>query len=53
MNNDQDRGQMGWEGGLREKGRMYTYEWLMLMYGRNQHNIVKHFILQSKINFKQ
>ena len=30
-----------WEGGSR-KGRMYyTYGWFVLMYGRNQHNIVK------------
>ena len=24
-----------------QEGNMYTYGWLMLMYGRNQHNIVK------------
>ena len=26
----------GWEGGLRERGHMYTYGRLTLMYGRNQ-----------------
>ena len=30
-----------WEGGSRERGHMYTYGWVMLMYGRNQHNTVK------------
>ena len=30
-----------WEGGSRGRGHMYTYGWFMLMYGRNQHNIVK------------
>ena len=30
-----------WEGGSRLRGHMYTYGWLMLLYGRNQHNIVK------------
>ena len=46
----------GWEGGSREKGHMYTYGWFMytcgwfmLMYGRNQHNIVKQ-VLQLKTN---
>ena len=29
---------------------MYTYGWLMLMYGKNYHNIV--IILQLKIKFK-
>ena len=40
----QPRGE-GWgerrEGGLRGTGHMYTCGWFMLMYGRNQHNIVK------------
>ena len=33
----------GWdvEGGSRGRGRMYTYGWFMLMFGRNQHNTVK------------
>ena len=26
----------------------YTYDWFTLLYGRNQHNIVKQFILQKK-----
>ena len=30
-----------WEGGSRGRGHMYTFGWFMLMYGRNQHNIVK------------
>ena len=25
---------------MKEGGDMYTYGWFMLMYGRNQHNIV-------------
>ena len=37
-----------WEGGWRGRGHMYTYGWTMLMYGRNQHNIV--IILKLKIN---
>ena len=32
-----------WEGPSRRKGNMYTYGWFMLMYGRNQHNIVRQF----------
>ena len=42
---------VGWgerlEGGSRGRGHMYTYGWTMLMYGRNQHNIV--IILKLKI----
>ena len=30
-----------WEGGSRERGHMYTCGWFMLIYGNNQHNIVK------------
>ena len=30
-----------WEGGSRWRGHMYTYDGFMLMYDRNQHNIVK------------
>ena len=36
-----------WEGDSRRR-HMYTYGWFILMYARNQHNIV--IILQSKIN---
>ena len=35
-----------WEEGSTGRGHMYTYGWPMLMYGRNQHNIV--IILQFK-----
>ena len=45
-------GGVGWggkrEGGSRGKGHMYTCDWSMLMYGRNQYNIA--IILQLKIN---
>ena len=37
-----------WEEGSRGRGQMYTYGWCMLMYGRNQHNIV--IISQLEIN---
>ena len=30
-----------WEGGLRGRGNMYTYGSFMLIYGSNQHNIIK------------
>ena len=33
-----------WEGGSRGRGHMYTYGWSMLLYGRNQHNIVKQLL---------
>ena len=36
-----------WEGGSRWRGHMCTYGWFMLMYGRNQYNIVE-IILQLK-----
>ena len=41
---------MGWDvgGGSRERGHIYTYGWFMLMYGLNQHNIVKQ--LSSNLN---
>ena len=42
------RSGMGWEGSSRGRGHKYTYDWCMLMYGRNQYNIV--IILQLKIN---
>ena len=32
---------MGWEGGSRGRGLMYTYGCFTMMYGRYQHNIVK------------
>ena len=37
-----------WEGGSRGQGRTYTYGWIMLMYGRNQHNIVKQVSFNQK-----
>ena len=30
-----------WEGGSGQSGQIYTYDWFMLVYGRNQHNVVK------------
>ena len=48
----------GWDqvgGGRRFKREgpyLYTYDWFTLMYGRNQHNIVKAIILPLKINLK-
>ena len=30
-----------WEGGLRGREQIYTYGWLMLMYGGKQNNIAK------------
>ena len=30
-----------WEGGLRGRGYMFTYGRFTLLYGRNQHSIVK------------
>ena len=33
-----------WEGGSRGRGNMHPYGWLILVYGRNQHNIVKRMI---------
>ena len=30
-----------WKGGSRERGYVCTYGWLMLMYGGNQHDVVK------------
>ena len=43
----------GWEvrGRLKREGTYVYYGWSMLMYGRNQHNIV--IILQLKINKKK
>ena len=37
-----------WEGGVRERGHMYTYGWFMLMYGRPT-QYCKAIILQLKI----
>ena len=36
----------GWDGegggrGIQDGGHMYTHGWFMLVYGNNQHNIVK------------
>ena len=30
-------------GDSKGRGFMYNYGWFMLLYGRNKHNIVKHF----------
>ena len=30
-----------WQGGLRERGHVYTYGWFLLMYSKNHYNIVK------------
>ena len=30
-----------WEGSSRGRGHMYTYGWFMLLYSRNQYNIIK------------
>ena len=38
-----------WKGSSRGRGYMYTYSWFMLLYGRNQHNIVKQFSFNLKI----
>ena len=47
------KGGMGEVGAGRLRGRiyMYTYSWFMLMYTRNQHNIVKQLSSNLKINF--
>ena len=37
-NLEEEGGGMGGPGG---RGHMYVYGWLMLMYGKNHHNIVK------------
>ena len=39
-----------WEGGSRQRGHRYTYGWLMLMFGRNQHNIVNQLSFHWKID---
>ena len=39
---------VGGENEVQEGGNMYTYGWFMLMYGRNQYNVV--IILQIKIS---
>ena len=38
-----------WEGGSRGRGHVYTCGWFMLMYGRNQHSIVKQLSSNKKI----
>ena len=43
-----NKNHLSYEGGGR--GHMYTYDWFMLMYGRNHHNIV--IILQLNIKLK-
>ena len=40
-----------WEGGSRGRGHMYTCGWFMLMYGRNQHNIVKQIPCRKRKKF--
>ena len=42
-----------WEGGSGERGHMYTCDWFMLMYGRNQHNVVKLLSSNLKNCFKK
>ena len=37
-----------WEGGSRWKGHMYACGWFMLIYGRNQHNIIKQLSFNKK-----
>ena len=37
-----------WGGGSGVKGHRYTYGWFMLMFGRNQHNIIKRLSSNSK-----
>ena len=37
-----------WEGASRRRGHMYTSGWFVLMYGRNQHNIVKQIACRKK-----
>ena len=45
----------GWDGmgEAQRKGRYYTYEWLTLLYGRNQHTIVKQLSSNQKKNSNQ
>ena len=31
-----------WEGGSRARGYMYTYDWVMILYGRKQHKPTQH-----------
>ena len=47
----QPRGMEGgrrWEVNLRGRGHMYTCDWFMLMYGRNQHNTIKQISCNKK-----
>ena len=37
-----------WDGGSRRKGHMYTYGWFILMYDKNQTNIVKKLSFNEK-----
>ena len=43
----------GGERGPTERGAIYNYDRFMLLYGRNQHNIVKQVSSNHKINFKK
>ena len=38
------------EAGYGERGCLYNYGWYALLYGRNQHNIVKKFLIKLKNN---
>ena len=45
---------VAWGGGgggreIQEGGDLYTYGWFMLIYGRNQHNIVKQLSSNQKL----
>ena len=40
---------VGWEGGSRGRGHMYTFGWFMLMYGRDQYNTVKQLASNENI----
>ena len=40
------------EGNLEGRGHLYTYGWFILLYSRNQYNIVKNYT-PIKINFQK
>ena len=37
-----------WEKDSRGKGHIFTYDWFMLMYGKNQHNVIKQLFSNLK-----
>jgi len=39
-----------WEGVSRGRAHMYTSDWFVLMYGRNQHSVVKQLLSNLKTN---